>query len=395
MTPKLSNAARVRPLVRRFLPAGLALLTFGLSACNSANESKAPAAPSAVGEAEFNGAEFNYDGLDHAWQSGPQANLGALTLDPGDNSLSFENWISASNGWGPIERNRSSGEKNAGDGRTLTLNGKTYDKGFGVHASSSMTFNIGAKCSTFTSDIGIDDEVGNKGSVVFQVFADGSKIYDSGKMTGSSATKRLKLDVSGKKELRLVVTDAGDGLSYDHADWAAPMLLKCGSAITPPPVVPPTTPPAPVVSPYAQKVLELSNAARAIARTCADSKTADNPNPKSGFFPAVAPLTLSDQLAQSAQGHATDMASRDYFSHDSLDGRSFDQRITQAGYAWRTIGENIAAGQQTPEAVVSGWLSDYGHCANIMNASYTNLGVGYAEGGSYGKYWVQDFGAPR
>ena len=386
MTRNLPATARVR----QYLPVGLALLTLGLSACNSANEGKAPAAaPSAAGTATSE-TEFNYDGLDHSWQSGPQASLGAQTLDPGSNNLSFENWTSASNGWGPIERNQSVGEKNANDGRTLTLNGKTYAKGFGVHASSSMTFNIGAKCSTFTSDIGIDDEVGNRGSVVFQVFADGNKIYDSGKLTGSSATKSLKVDVTGKKELKLVVTDAGDGLSYDHADWAAPML-KCGSATTPPPVVPP----APVVSPYAQKVLELSNVARASARTCADSKTADNPNPKSGFFPAVAPLTLSDQLAQSAQGHAADMASKNYFSHDSLDGRTFDQRITQAGYAWRTIGENIAAGQQTPEAVVSGWLSDYGHCANIMNASYTNLGVGYAEGGSYGKYWVQDFGAPR
>ncbi|WP_420593745.1 NPCBM/NEW2 domain-containing protein [Deinococcus sp.] len=163
---------------------------------------------------------------DQSWTS-PVSN-GALTLDPGSNNLSFENWTSASNGWGPIERDRSNGEKNAGDGRTLTLAGKTYAKGFGVHASSSMTFNLAAKCSAFTSDIGIDDEVGNKGSAVFQVFADGSKIYDSGKLTGSSAIKSLKVDVTGKKELKLVVTDAGDGLSYDHADWAAPTLNCSG-----------------------------------------------------------------------------------------------------------------------------------------------------------------------
>jgi hypothetical protein len=84
----------------------------------------------------------------------------------------------------------------------------------------------------------VDDEVGSRGSVVFQVYADGSKLYDSGVMTGAGATKSLKVSVAGKKELKLVVTDAANGLSYDHADWAAPMLLGCvggGSAPTPAP----------------------------------------------------------------------------------------------------------------------------------------------------------------
>ena len=87
------------------------------------------------------------------------------------------------------------------------------------------------------------------------------------------------------------------------------------------------------------------------------------------------------------------MATKNYFSHTSLDGRTVAQRITATGYAWRAIGENIAAGQTTPEQVVAGWLQSEGHCRNIMNPAYQELGVGYAQDGSYGTTWVQDFGA--
>ena len=75
-------------------------------------------------------------------------------------------------------------------------------------------------CTTFQSDVGLDDEVGTNGSVVFQVYLDGTKTYDSGAMTGATATKSINLDLTGKSELRLVVTNGGDNIDYDHADWA-------------------------------------------------------------------------------------------------------------------------------------------------------------------------------
>ena len=242
---------------RQTLPLGLMLITLGLSACNSASAPDQAAGSNVAGNSVAAAAAevqtFDYDGQDHSWTASAgdtetQGTISALNLDPGANNLSYENYTSASNGWGPVERNMSVGEKNSGDGHTLTLNGKTYPRGYGVHASSSMTFNIAAKCSIFTSDIGVDDEVGSRGSVVFQVFADGTKLYDSGTMTGSSATKSLKVDVSGKKELKLVVTDAGDGISYDHADWAAPMLNCTGgstTSISPAPAPAPSPTPAP------------------------------------------------------------------------------------------------------------------------------------------------------
>jgi len=155
------------------------------------------------------------------------------------------------------------------------------------------------------------------------------------------------------------------------------------AARTPAPAPTPTPTPAPAPdTTVGQQVLQLVNAARAQARSCGTTS-----------FAAAPALTLNTQLGQAAQGHASDMATQNYFSHTSKDGRTFVQRITATGYAYRTIGENIAAGQSTPQQVVAGWLQSEGHCRNIMNPSFRELGVGYARGGSYGHYWVQDFGA--
>jgi hypothetical protein len=134
--------------------------------------------------------------------------------------LSHLGWVSAANGWGPVERDMSNGEDDAGDGAVITLNGTTYGKGLGVHANSVITYDISCGYERFKSDVGVDDEVGGQGSVVFQIYVDGDKQFDSGTMTGTSATQSVEVDVTGASELRLVVTDAGDGIGYDHADWA-------------------------------------------------------------------------------------------------------------------------------------------------------------------------------
>ena len=109
----------------------------------------------------------------------------------------------SSNGWGPYERDRSNGEIGATDGRTLTLNGTTYAKGLGVHASSSLTYSLGGNYNRFQSFIGIDDEVGSSGNVIFIVRADGNEIFRSGALTGASATQFVDLDVAGVQTLEL------------------------------------------------------------------------------------------------------------------------------------------------------------------------------------------------
>ncbi|NOT59384.1 MAG: hypothetical protein HOP19_04070, partial [Acidobacteria bacterium] len=172
-------------------------------------------------------ARLLWSSASQAKQAIPQAYLYPVASDaPALVYVSELTPVSQVNGWGTYERNRSNGEQNSADGRTITLNGVAYAKGLGVHAASDLRFNLNGEYQTFLSDIGLDDEVGNNGSVVFQVWADGAKLYDSGLMKGSAATKRFTLDVAGKRELRLVVTNGGDNLSYDHADWANARLMR-------------------------------------------------------------------------------------------------------------------------------------------------------------------------
>lgn len=144
--------------------------------------------------------------------------------------------LAATSGYGPYEKDTSNGELAGGDGKTLTLNGKTYGKGLGVHANSSITYSLGGQYTRFLCDVGVDDEAGSSGSVIFRVWLDNVKVFDSGVMTGSSATKSVDVGVSGANQLRLEVTDAGDGKTYDHADWAGAKLVVLQA--TPPPMAP-------------------------------------------------------------------------------------------------------------------------------------------------------------
>jgi len=110
-------------------------------------------------------------------------------------------WVSATNGWGPVERDMSNGSTGAGDGNNLTLNGTTYVKGLGTNADASIVYQLDGQYSSFRSNIGVDDEEGVNGSVVFQVFADGTKIYDSGVMIATSTTQAVDVSVAGVQQL--------------------------------------------------------------------------------------------------------------------------------------------------------------------------------------------------
>lgn len=102
-------------------------------------------------------------------------------------------------------------------------------------------------------------------------------------------------------------------------------------------------------------------------------------------------LTMSDKLVNLAEMKAQDMAQKNYFSHTSPTYGTPFEMLQKYGVSYRSAGENIAAGQATAEAVMRDWLNSSGHRANIMNANYTEIGVGYYKGGSYGTEWVQLF----
>jgi uncharacterized protein YkwD len=133
------------------------------------------------------------------------------------------------------------------------------------------------------------------------------------------------------------------------------------------------------------RIVELVNEVRAAGTSCGGTA-----------WPAAPALTGNSLLRQSARAHAGDMAENGYFSHTSLDGREPADRIQAAGYDWRAAGENIAAGSPTAEETMQQWLESQGHCENIMDPTFVDLGVGYAfsESGELHHYWVQNFGAP-
>lgn len=115
-------------------------------------------------------------------------------------------------------------------------------------------------------------------------------------------------------------------------------------------------------------------------------------------YQAAGALTWSAHLTEAADGHSRDMVALNYFSHTSADGRTLEHRISATGYAWSTIGENIAAGQITINEVMGGWRDSSGHCVNMMNANFTQIGVACVPGtanNTYRRYWTMNLARPR
>jgi uncharacterized protein YkwD len=135
------------------------------------------------------------------------------------------------------------------------------------------------------------------------------------------------------------------------------------------------------------RVLDLVNEARATSRNCGNRA-----------FNAARPLRWNERLAEATRLHVEDMAHNNYFSHRGRDGSNPAQRVERAGYRYRSTGENIAAGgRMKAEDAVAGWIKSPGHCANLMNSSFTEMGAAYAvdSASEMGVYWAQAFGTPR
>lgn len=135
-----------------------------------------------------------------------------------------------------------------------------------------------------------------------------------------------------------------------------------------------------------KEVLSLVNAARGKARKCGRKQ-----------FAAVPPLSLSAVLNRAALIHSQDMADKSFLEHRGSDGSMVGERTARVGYRWRTVGENIADGAQTADAVVQLWLKSPGHCANIMTAGFTEMGIAFAvdRKSDAGIYWTQVFARPQ
>ncbi|MFF8510108.1 CAP domain-containing protein [Streptomyces sp. NPDC015492] len=106
------------------------------------------------------------------------------------------------------------------------------------------------------------------------------------------------------------------------------------------------------------------------------------------------PLRSERHLRTAAQRHADDMSARDYYEHDDPEGRDAGDRMTGAGYAWSTWGENIHRGPKTPARAMADWMDSPGHRANILNCTFEDIGVGVTLTAN-GPWWVQNFGVRR
>jgi alpha-galactosidase len=125
----------------------------------------------------------------------------------------------AEQGWGKPHANQSV------DGHDLSIGGKRFEHGLGTHAVGTLRIALGGKGERFTAQVGVDDEVGQKGSVVFKVIGDGKTLWESGVMRGGDAAKPATAELRGVKTLILSVGDAGDDMNFDHADWAEAKIV--------------------------------------------------------------------------------------------------------------------------------------------------------------------------
>jgi len=193
--------------------AGVALL---LSSCMQ------PAARSAAIPLEAYLAPDNV----HWFYSAPNGAVQAL--DQSTDPSSLGSVVSASNAFGPFEINMSNGEVGPRDGHPLSMGGKSYAYGLGMHADAELVYatsNTSGLTCHFTADVGIDDEVNDHGSVNVQILANGVKLYDSGVLQGADpAAKSVDITFTSPQRLTIRASAVGDNNFYDHVDIASPKV---------------------------------------------------------------------------------------------------------------------------------------------------------------------------
>jgi hypothetical protein len=169
---------------------------------------------------------YRVEALNSAGAS-PSSNIASATTQPvatNTVNLSSLTWVSATVGWGTIQKNLSI------KGNPITLRGTVYSTGIGTHAVSQIVYNLGSQYSNFISDVGVDDETSGQGNVDFQVIGDGKVLFDSGVLTGTSTVVHINVSVGSVQQLTLIANNGVSGsIDYDHADWAGAQLVLAGN----------------------------------------------------------------------------------------------------------------------------------------------------------------------
>ncbi|MBK0392038.1 CAP domain-containing protein [Ramlibacter algicola] len=217
--------------------------------------------------------------------------------------------------------------------------------------------------------------------------ADGTRLPDALKASGYRALRSFEWQLSGYPNAQAVARELGSRhcSQLGTQGLAEAGVHRAGKSWWVIAAVPFAPPAAAQSGDVAGRVLALVNQARTQSRRCGSRS----------FGPANA-LRLDPALGRAALVHAQAMAQGNFLAHEGRDGSTPAERATKAGYDWRSVGENVASGQTTPERVVQDWLESPEHCANIMDPGYMHMGVAFAvdRGSEGGIYWAQEFGRP-
>jgi len=217
-------------------------------------------------------------------------------------------------------------------------------------------------------------------------WANGRSLASAAQLNGYEAESTAGLHIKGPESATLQLIKKSDCRTVSNPGFrdvglyqrGAESWLVLGSVY-----VAPASAQAPML---ATRALQLVNEVRARGARCGDRS----------FGPAP-PVRLSETLGGVAFGHADEMAKHNYFEHEDLSGHSPADRVRAVGYQEKLVGENIAYGPKSPEEVVQGWLDSPGHCENIMDPRFAEMGIAYAAGQASrrGLFWVQLLVAPK
>lgn len=175
----------------------------------------------------------------------------------------------------------------------------------------------------------------------------------------------------------------------DAATQSATSSLSAPNSV-PAPVPAPaqtTPPPAAPAQSFADEMLAAINTARTQARNCGSTA-----------YSAAGPLRWNTLTVEAARIQASYLQQNNLFTHSGENGNTVADRLTSTGYLWREVGENLAAGYADVSSVMQGWLDSPGHCANLMHASFVEVGVAVVDGNAsntYRNYWGMVLATPR
>jgi uncharacterized protein YkwD len=221
--------------------------------------------------------------------------------------------------------------------------------------------------------------------ITAQRWAAGRPLAEAAERSGYAAESAVGLHVTGpessmadllrRSDCRSLMNQALRDIGVYHHGLDTWLVLAAREA-------PASSPPAATGA----RALQLVNGVRARGTRCGERQ-----------FAAAPPVRLSPALASVASDHATDMAVHNYFAHQDSKGQSPAERMRAVGYAEKLVGENIAYGAASVDEAVQGWLDSPGHCENIMDPRFAEMGIGYAAGRASKRalYWVQVLAEPQ